>query len=127
MRDSRSPGHQRSRSRSPSPAKSDSSEEVGPQPAPPPEDEDRPSGPARFRDGRRIPRGLDARLVAQYERAGFIVSNAEKKHDARGMKEERQADERRQMLKLHAEERARKEAQVISQFREMVDTLKKRP
>lgn len=100
---------------------------MGPQPAPAPEDEERPGAPARFRDGRRIPRGLDARLVAQYERAGFIVSNAEKRHDARGLKEERQADERRQMLKLHAEQRARKEAQVISQFREMVDTLKKRP
>lgn len=55
------------------------------------------------------------------------MSNAEKRHDARGLKEERQAEERRQMLKQHAEERARKEAQIISQFRDMVDTLKRRP
>lgn len=81
--------------------------------------------------GKRIPRrgeiGLDAEQIASFERAGYVMSGArhETMNAVRQRKESQvySTEERRARLRQQAEERARKEAEVIAQFREMVDTL----
>lgn len=86
---------------------------------------------AFVQDGQRIPRrgeiGLDADQLSAFERAGFVMSGSrhERMNEVRVRKENQviSAEERREMLKAHAEERAQREAEIIGQFREMVHTL----
>jgi len=121
-------------------ASSDSDGEIGPQPAPrdsldPREYGDRllpgeGAAMASFvREGKRIPRrgeiGLDAEQIAAYERAGFVMSGS--RHDRMNAVRERKenqvvtAEERRALLRQRAEERAQKEAEIVHQFRELVE------
>ena len=116
-----------------------SDEEIGPQPAPsgldPGMDErgygsgllpGEGSAMAAFvQEGKRIPRrgeiGLDADQIAAFERAGYVMSGSrhERMNAVRARKEGQvvSAEDKRALLKLHAEERARKEAEIISQVR----------
>lgn len=116
-----------------------SDEEIGPQPAPPgldPGMDERGYGSgllpgegsamaAFVQEGKRIPRrgeiGLDADQIAAFERAGYVMSGSrhERMNAVRARKEGQvvSAEDKRALLKLHAEERARKEAEIISQVR----------
>ena len=116
-----------------------SDEEIGPQPAPPgldPGMDERGYGSgllpgegsamaAFVQEGKRIPRrgeiGLDADQIAAFERAGYVMSGSrhERMNAVRARKEGQvvYAEDKRALLKLHAEERARKEAEIITQVR----------
>ena len=80
---------------------------------------------AFVQEGKRIPRrgeiGLDADQIAAFERAGYVMSGSrhERMNAVRARKEGQvvSAEDKRALLKLHAEERARKEAEIISQER----------
>jgi hypothetical protein len=82
-------------------------------------------------EGKRIPRrgeiGLESEVIESYERAGFVMSGSRhKRMNAVRMRKENQvisAEEKRSILKMQQEEKMKKEAQIVSQFKEMVDTL----
>ncbi|KDN45104.1 DUF926-domain-containing protein [Tilletiaria anomala UBC 951] len=82
-------------------------------------------------EGKRIPRrgeiGLTSERIEAFERAGFVMSGSRhKRMNAVRMRKENQvisAEEKRGILKLQKEEKMKKEAQIVSQFKEMVDTL----
>lgn len=82
-------------------------------------------------EGQRIPRrgeiGLSSEQIEAFERAGFVMSGSRHhRMNAVRMRKENQvisAEEKRSLLKLQREEKLKKEQQVVSQFREMVDTL----
>lgn len=86
---------------------------------------------AYVREGKRIPRrgeiGWDADQIQTLERAGYVMSGA--RHETMNAVRQRKegqvysAEDKRAHLRHQAEERARKEARVIAQFREMVDAL----
>ena len=86
---------------------------------------------AYLQEGKRIPRrgeiGLSSEQIEAYEGAGFVMSGSRhRRMNAVRMRKENQvisAEEKRSILKMQAEEKAKKEAEIISQFREMVDTL----
>lgn len=116
-------------------------EEIGPQPLALPDDAplygDRllpgegAAMAAYVRDGKRIPRrgeiGYNGDKIASLEKAGYVMSGA--RHDTMDAVRQRKesqvysAEDKRSHLRQQAEERAKKEAEVIAQFREMVDTL----
>ncbi|WFD05370.1 hypothetical protein MVES1_000700 [Malassezia vespertilionis] len=120
-------------------------EPIGPQPAPLHEREPCRShayGPGLLpgegmamasyvQDGKRIPRrgeiGLDTERIQALERAGYVMSGS--RHQAmnavRTRKENQviSGEEKRAQLRLQAEAHAKKEAEIIAQFREMVDAM----
>jgi len=77
--------------------------------------------------GKRIPRrgeiGLDSDKIEALERAGFVMSGTrhERMNVVRSRKENQvvTVEERAKELRQRAEDRARKEAEIIEQFREM--------
>lgn len=85
--------------------------------------------------GKRIPRrgeiGLDADQIEAFERAGFVMSGSRHgRMDAVRARKEHQvisAEQRQSQLSQKRLERARKEAEIIHQFRDMVDTLQHQP
>jgi UPF0396 protein UM04995 len=82
-------------------------------------------------EGKRIPRrgeiGLSAEQIAAFERAGFVMSGSRhQRMNAVRVRKENQvisAEERQSELHQKRQDRARKEADIIAQFREMVDML----
>ncbi|EPQ30718.1 uncharacterized protein PFL1_01619 [Pseudozyma flocculosa PF-1] len=86
---------------------------------------------AFLQEGKRIPRrgeiGLTPEQIEAYEKAGFVMSGSRhRRMNAVRIRKENQvisAEEKRSILKMQAEEKAKKEAQIVAQFREMVDTL----
>lgn len=82
-------------------------------------------------DGQRIPRrgeiGLDSEQIEAYEKAGFVMSGSRhNRMNAVRMRKENQiytAEENRSILKMIAEEKQKKEAALIEQFKEMVDSI----
>ena len=82
-------------------------------------------------DGKRIPRrgeiGLTSEQIEAYEKAGYVMSGSRHhRMNAVRMRKENQvisAEEKRTMLRLQAEEKAKKEREIVSQFKELVDTL----
>ncbi|SNX86431.1 related to UPF0396 protein UM04995 [Melanopsichium pennsylvanicum] len=82
-------------------------------------------------DGKRIPRrgeiGLTSDQIEAYEKAGYVMSGSRHhRMNAVRMRKENQvisAEEKRTMLRLQAEENAKKEREIVSQFKELVDTL----
>ncbi|GAK67673.1 DUF926-domain-containing protein [Moesziomyces antarcticus] len=82
-------------------------------------------------DGKRIPRrgeiGLSSDQIEAYEKAGYVMSGSRHhRMNAVRMRKENQvisAEEKRSMLRLQAEEKAKKEREIVSQFKELVDTL----
>ncbi|KAL4399826.1 chromatin binding protein [Malassezia pachydermatis] len=79
-------------------------------------------------EGKRIPRrgeiGLDASKIEEYERAGFVMSGSrhERMNAVRTRKESQvlSAEDRHSQLKQRAEDRARKEAEIIGQVCESI-------
>lgn len=88
---------------------------------------------AFVQDDKRIPRrgeiGLDANQIAAFERAGFVMSGSrhERMNAVRVRKENQvmSVEDRRTQLAQRREDRARKEANIIGHFREMLDSLQK--
>lgn len=88
-----------------------------------------------IQSGKRIPRrgeiGLDADQIEAFERAGFVMSGSRHgRMDAVRARKEHQvisAEQRQSQLSQKRLERARKEAEIIDQFRDMVDTLQYQP
>lgn len=84
--------------------------------------------------GKRIPRrgeiGLTSDQIEDYEASGFVMSGSRhRRMEAVRLRKENQvysADERRALALLSKEERVKKETEVISTFREMVSTKKKK-
>ena len=82
-------------------------------------------------EGKRIPRrgeiGLSSEQIEAYEKAGFVMSGSRhNRMNAVRMRKENQvytAEEQRSMLKLIAEEKQKKEAALVEQFKEMVDSI----
>ncbi len=82
-------------------------------------------------EGKRIPRrgeiGLESEQIESFERAGFVMSGSRhKRMNAVRMRKENQvisAEEKRSILNMQREENMKKEAQIVTQFKEMVDTL----
>lgn len=82
-------------------------------------------------DGQRIPRrgeiGLTSDQIENYEKVGFVMSGSRhQRMNAVRMRKENQvysAEEQRSMLKLVAEEKQKKEAQLIEQFKDMVNSI----
>lgn len=83
--------------------------------------------------GKRIPRrgeiGLTSGEIDKYEQSGFVMSGSRhRRMEAVRLRKENQvysADERRALALLSKEERVKKEAEVLSTFREMVSIKKK--
>ena len=81
--------------------------------------------------GKRIPRrgeiGLNADQIEAFERAGFVMSGSRHgRMDAVRTRKEHQvisAEQRQSQLSQKRLDRARKEAEIIHQFRDMVDTM----
>ena len=79
--------------------------------------------------GARIPRrgeiDLDADQIEAFEASGYVMSgNRNKYMTAVRLRKENQvinAEEKRAILNLQKEERARKEGMIVGQFREMLD------
>ena len=86
-------------------------------------------------DGKRIPRrgeiGLTSDQIESFEKAGYVMSGSRHhRMNAVRMRKENQvinAEEKRSMLRLQAEEKAKKERESVSQFKELVDTLQPPP
>ncbi|KAJ2709248.1 hypothetical protein H4R19_004349 [Coemansia spiralis] len=82
--------------------------------------------------GERIPRrgevGMDQQLIGRLEASGYVMSgNRHRRADATRVRRETQgttAEEKRVMLLQNAEERKKKESQVIADFREMLSRNK---
>lgn len=82
-------------------------------------------------DGKRIPRrgeiGLTSDQIEHFEKAGYVMSGSRHaRMNAVRMRKENQvisAEEKRSMLRLQAEEKQKKEREIVSQFKELVDTL----
>lgn len=82
-------------------------------------------------EGKRIPRrgeiGLSSEQIENYERAGFVMSGSRHaRMNAVRIRKENQiysAEEQRSILKMIAEEKKKKEAAVIEQFKDMVDSM----
>ncbi|GAA99877.1 uncharacterized protein L969DRAFT_517315 [Mixia osmundae IAM 14324] len=85
-------------------------------------------------EGARIPRrgevGIGQEEINRFESVGYVMSgNRHKKMNAVRLRKENQvitAEEKRGMLKLQAEEKAKREQQIVSSFRELVDTRLKK-
>ncbi|PWN46545.1 DUF926-domain-containing protein, partial [Violaceomyces palustris] len=84
---------------------------------------------AYVQEGKRIPRrgeiGLTSDQIENYEKAGFVMSGSRhRRMNAVRIRKENQiisADEKRSILKIQAEEKAKREQEIVSQFKEMVD------
>ena len=83
--------------------------------------------------GQRIPRrgeiGLESDQITAFEGMGYVMSGSRhRRMNAVRMRKENQvinAEEERAILKLQREEKAKKEAMIIGQFRDMMaDSLK---
>lgn len=82
-------------------------------------------------EGQRIPRrgeiGLKSDQIEAFEKVGFVMSGSRhQRMNAVRMRKENQvysAEEQRSMLKMIAEEKQKKEAQLIEQFKDMVDSI----
>ena len=82
-------------------------------------------------EGKRIPRrgeiALSSEQIESYEKAGFVMSGSRhRRMNAVRMRKENQvisAEEKRSILQMQKEEKMKKEAEIVSQFKEMVDTL----
>jgi len=81
-------------------------------------------------EGARIPRrgeiGLESTQIEAYEKVGYVMSGSRhRRMNAVRLRKENQvisAEEKRSLLNLQAEEKAKREADIISDFRELVDT-----
>ncbi|KAJ1572499.1 hypothetical protein NDA11_001565 [Ustilago hordei] len=135
--------------RSPSPSSSSSDVQVGP--TLPVSSDGKPIDPRSYgsallpgegsamasyvQDGKRIPRrgeiGLTSDQIESFEKAGYVMSGSRHhRMNAVRMRKENQvisAEEKRSMLRLQAEEKAKKEREIVSQFKELVDTLQPPP
>lgn len=84
---------------------------------------------AYLQDGKRIPRrgeiGLDSEKIQQFEAMGYVMSGSRhQRMNAVRLRKENQvvtAEERRNLLKYSAEEKAKKESGIIAEFRELVE------
>lgn len=80
--------------------------------------------------GERIPRrgeiGLKGPQIEKFEQAGYVMSGSRhRRMNAVRIRKENQvisAEEKRGILKMQAEEKSKREGQIISSFRELVDT-----
>ncbi|POW13907.1 hypothetical protein PSHT_07586 [Puccinia striiformis] len=80
--------------------------------------------------GERIPRrgeiGLTGTEIEKFENVGYVMSGSRhRRMNAVRIRKENQvisAEEKRGILKMQAEEKAKREGQIISSFRELVDT-----
>ncbi|KAI8458429.1 ras-induced vulval development antagonist-domain-containing protein [Phakopsora pachyrhizi] len=80
--------------------------------------------------GERIPRrgeiGLTGTEIEKFEQAGYVMSGSRhRRMNAVRIRKENQvisAEEKRGILKMQAEEKSKREGQIISSFRELVDT-----
>lgn len=80
---------------------------------------------AYLQEGKRIPRrgeiGLSSDQIEAYESAGFVMSGSRhRRMNAVRIRKENQvisAEEKRGILKMQAEEKAKKEAQIVAQVR----------
>ncbi|KAK4057010.1 hypothetical protein OIO90_001910 [Microbotryomycetes sp. JL221] len=83
---------------------------------------------AYVQDGVRIPRrgeiGLASEQIERYEQAGYVMSGSRhRRMNAVRVRKENQvisAEEKRGILKLQAEEKAKRENEIVASFREMV-------
>ncbi|KNE72904.1 hypothetical protein AMAG_20631 [Allomyces macrogynus ATCC 38327] len=83
---------------------------------------------AYVQDGKRIPRrgeiGLTGDEIDQYETVGYVMSGSRhQRMNAVRLRKENQvisAEERRKLLLLHAEEKTKKEAAIMADFKELV-------
>ncbi|KAK4052478.1 hypothetical protein OIV83_002280 [Microbotryomycetes sp. JL201] len=83
---------------------------------------------AYVQEGARIPRrgeiGLDSEQIERYESAGYVMSGSRhRRMNAVRVRKENQvisAEEKRGILKLQAEEKAKRENEIVASFREMV-------
>lgn len=83
---------------------------------------------AYVQDGVRIPRrgeiGLDPEKIERFEAAGYVMSGSRhRRMNAVRVRKENQvisAEEKRGILKLQAEEKAKRENEIVASFREMV-------
>ncbi|KAK0569269.1 hypothetical protein OC861_001084 [Tilletia horrida] len=81
--------------------------------------------------GQRIPRrgeiGLQSEQIEKYEAAGFVMSGSRhRRMNAVRMRKENQvisAEEQRAILKMRKEEKMKREGEIVSQFKELVDTM----
>ncbi|SGY60376.1 BQ5605_C007g04422 [Microbotryum silenes-dioicae] len=81
-------------------------------------------------DGARIPRrgeiGLESEQIEKFEQAGYVMSGSRhRRMNAVRVRKENQvisAEEKRGILQLQAQEKAKRENQIVSSFRELVDT-----
>jgi hypothetical protein len=89
---------------------------------------------ARFvEEGKRIPRrgeiGLTSEEISNFEESGFVMSGSRhRRMEAVRLRKENQiysADERRALAKFNHEARAKKEEQLMQQFRELIHTKQK--
>ncbi|KAE8265152.1 hypothetical protein A4X09_0g6749 [Tilletia walkeri] len=81
--------------------------------------------------GQRIPRrgeiGLEPDQIEKYESAGYVMSGSRhRRMNAVRMRKENQvisAEEQRAILKMRKEEKMKREGEIVSQFKELVDTM----
>ncbi|KAI5481472.1 pre-mRNA-splicing factor CWC25 [Pseudohyphozyma bogoriensis] len=84
---------------------------------------------AYVQDGQRIPRrgeiGMDSNEIERYESAGYVMSGSRhRRMNAVRVRKENQvisAEEKRGILHLQREEKAKRENQIVASFREIVD------
>ncbi|MCO5581037.1 hypothetical protein L7F22_034912 [Adiantum nelumboides] len=82
-------------------------------------------------EGKRIPRrgeiGLDSERIEAFENVGYVMSGSRhQRMNAVRMRKENQiisAEEQRSILKMRAEEKAKKEQEIVEQFRDMVESM----
>ncbi|ORZ33055.1 ras-induced vulval development antagonist-domain-containing protein, partial [Catenaria anguillulae PL171] len=84
---------------------------------------------AFVQEGKRIPRrgeiGLKGEKIEEYEAVGYVMSGSRhQRMNAVRLRKENQvisAEERRKLLLMKAEEKTKKEAVIMSDFKELVD------
>ena len=82
-------------------------------------------------EGKRIPRrgeiGLSSEQIETFENIGYVMSGSRhQRMNAVRMRKENQiisAEEQRSILKMRAEEKQKKEAEIVAQFKDMVDSM----
>jgi len=87
------------------------------------------------KDGKRIPRrgeiGLTSNEIVTFEDAGYVMSGSRhRRMEAVRLRKENQvysADEKRALAMYNREEKAKRENKVLADFRELVQTKKKKP
>jgi hypothetical protein len=82
-------------------------------------------------EGKRIPRrgeiGLSSDQIEGFEKQGYVMSGSRhQRMNAVRMRKENQiisAEEQRSILKMRAEEKQKKEAEIVAQFKDMIDSM----